>query len=582
MSRITKLIEELCPNGVEYKPLSEIADIIRGKRITKKDLTEEGVYPVMSGGITFMGRYNEFNRQADTITISSYGQAGYIDFIKEKFLANDVCLTVFPKEMIENKFLYYALKNMQNYLYSNTTKAIPDHIPTKFLMELEIPVPPRPIQDEIVRILDNFTELTDRRKQYEYYRDYLLTPKSNIEYKKISDFATITRGGSFQKSDFVDVGRPAIHYGKIYTNYGISTSQTLNYINEEVFNKSRKAQPNDIVMAVTSENVEDVCKCVAWLGNEDVAVSGHTAIIHHNQNPKYLSYYFHTSMFAKQKEKLAHGTKVIEVTPDRLNDIEIPIPPMDVQNRIVEVLDNFDKICNDFEIGLPAEVEMRQKQYEFFRDKLLTFDLNLERILQTDRQTDRQAIIKLIQYVFGYVNVKLKDVALINRGKRVVRNELINDGKYKVYQNALSPLGTYNKFNREENKTFLISAGAAGQIGYSSDKFWAADDCFTFNCFYNLNERFLFHVLKNQQMKIDSLIRKASIPRISKESIESIEFPLYSVGIQGKIVETLDNFEMICNDLITGLPAEIEMRQKQYEYYRNKLLAFKRGIVNES
>lgn len=395
MSRITKLIEELCPNGVEYKPLSEIADIIRGKRITKKDLTEEGVYPVMSGGITFMGRYNEFNRQADTITISSYGQAGYIDFIKEKFWANDVCLTVFPKEMIENKFLYYALKNMQNYLYSNTTKAIPDHIPTKFLMELEIPVPPRPIQDEIVRILDNFTELTaeltaeltDRRKQYEYYRDYLLTPKSNIEYKKISDFATITRGGSFQKSDFVDVGRPAIHYGKIYTNYGISTSQTLNYINEEVFNKSRKAQPNDIVMAVTSENVEDVCKCVAWLGNEDVAVSGHTAIIHHNQNPKYLSYYFHTSMFAKQKEKLAHGTKVIEVTPDRLNDIEIPIPPMDVQNRIVEVLDNFDKICNDFEIGLPAEVEMRQKQYEFFRDKLLTFDLNLERILQTDRQT---------------------------------------------------------------------------------------------------------------------------------------------------------------------------------------------------
>lgn len=198
----------------------------------------------------------------------------------------------------------------------------------------------------------------------------MLTPKSNIEYKKISDFATITRGGSFQKSDFVDVGRPAIHYGKIYTNYGISTGQTLNYINEEVFNKSRKAQPNDIVMAVTSENVEDVCKCVAWLGNEDVAVSGHTAIIHHNQNPKYLSYYFHTSMFAKQKEKLAHGTKVIEVTPDRLNDIEIPIPPMDVQNRIVEVLDNFDKICNDFEIGLVFEIEL-----------LRSIDINIDYIL---------------------------------------------------------------------------------------------------------------------------------------------------------------------------------------------------------
>ena len=127
-------------------------------------------------------------------------------------------------------------------------------------------------------------------------------------------------------------------------------------------------------MAVTSENVEDVCSCVAWLGDEDIAVSGHTAIIHHNQNAKYLSYYFRTPMFSAQKRRLAHGTKVIEVTPDKLYDIVIMLPSEDEQERIVNILDRFDKICNDLSEGLPAEIDARKKQYEFYRDKLLTFD----------------------------------------------------------------------------------------------------------------------------------------------------------------------------------------------------------------
>ena len=119
-------------------------------------------------------------------------------------------------------------------------------------------------------------------------------------------------------------------------------------------------------MAVTSENIEDVCKCVAWLGEPKIAVSGHSAIIHHTINPKYLCYYFHTEMFASQKKKLAHGTKVIEITPDKLTDIIIPIPPLTVQEEIVRILDNFTE--------LEAELEARKKQYEFYRDSLLKFD----------------------------------------------------------------------------------------------------------------------------------------------------------------------------------------------------------------
>ena len=126
-------------------------------------------------------------------------------------------------------------------------------------------------------------------------------------------------------------------------------------------------------MAVTSENVDDVCKCTAWLGEDTIAVSGHTAIIHHNQNAKYLSYFFHSSAFYNQKVKLAHGTKVIEVTPDKLNGITIDLPSLNEQERIVSILDRFDSLCNDITEGLPAEIEARQKQYEYYRDKVLSF-----------------------------------------------------------------------------------------------------------------------------------------------------------------------------------------------------------------
>ncbi|MBD5533596.1 MAG: restriction endonuclease subunit S [Lachnospiraceae bacterium] len=192
-------------------------------------------------------------------------------------------------------------------------------------------------------------------------------------FVKLDDIATITRGGNFQKKDFTKNGVPCIHYGQIYTRYGIYADKTLQYVSEETAKKSKKAVTNDIIMAITSENVEDVCKCVAWLGKEDIAVSGHTAIIHHNQNAKYLAYYFHTSHFEAQKWKLAHGTKVIEVTPDKLGDIFIPLPAKEEQDRIVEMLDRFDALCSDISEGLPSEIEARQRQYEYYRDKLLNF-----------------------------------------------------------------------------------------------------------------------------------------------------------------------------------------------------------------
>ena len=274
---------------------------------------------------------------------------------------------------------YFLINEWKNKTYNYTHKAHPSVI----RKEYRIAVPPLEVQREIVYILDNFTllsaelsaELKARQKQYEYYRDKIFSfnDYKNVEYKKLGDISTIKRGGNFQKKDFIENGYPCIHYGQIYTKYGLYTDKVFTYINEKIAKKSKIAKPNSVIMAVTSENIEDVCKCVAWIGSSDIAISGHTAIIEPDINAKYLSYYFHTSMFYKQKLKYVHGTKVIEVTPDKLNDIIVPVVPEEKQEEIVEKLDALDKLCNDILSGIPSEIEARQKQFEYYRDKLLTF-----------------------------------------------------------------------------------------------------------------------------------------------------------------------------------------------------------------
>lgn len=127
------------------------------------------------------------------------------------------------------------------------------------------------------------------------------------------------------------------------------------------------------MLTLTSENVEDVCKSVAWLGNEEIGVSGHAAIFSHNQNPKYIAYCTQTYNFLQQKRKYAHGTKVIEISPDQVAKISIPLPSREEQDRIVSILDRFEELTNSLSGGLPAEIKARQQQYEYYRDKLLTF-----------------------------------------------------------------------------------------------------------------------------------------------------------------------------------------------------------------
>ena len=176
--------------------------------------------------------------------------------------------------------------------------------------------------------------------------------------------------------------------------------------------------------------------------------------------------------------------------------------------------------------------------------------------------------------MFGWVQMNLSDVANIQRGVRVVRAQLSETNGYPVYQNSLTAMGYYEKNNCNGNTTFVIAAGAAGEVGFSDEKFWAADDCYYFDCSTLLNQRYLYHYLLMKQTYLFSQVRKASIPRISRNVIERMPIELPPMDEQEKIVGILDRFYSLCNDMIEGIPAEIEARQKQYEFYRDRLLTF--------
>ena len=165
---------------------------------------------------------------------------------------------------------------------------------------------------------------------------------------------------------------------------------------------------------------------------------------------------------------------------------------------------------------------------------------------------------------------KLSDVLPIKRGKRVVRNELDENGIYPVYQNSLQPLGYFNNKNCEAYTTFVIAAGAAGEIGFSEVEFWAADDCYYFECPKEvLNNKFLYYVLMSQKHNLLKKVRKASIPRLGKDTIEKLSIPIPPLYVQTEIVKILDALTA----LTSKLTSELTLRQKQYEYYREKLLS---------
>ena len=387
MNKLDELIKELCPNGVEYKELGEIVKSQRGKTITK-ELIKDGDIPVISGGQKPAYYHNESNRKGEVITVAGSGAyAGFVMYWDKPIFVSDAFSIECDKSYLNIKYIYYFLQNNQMKIHSLKKGGGVPHVYFKDMQKFLVPVPPLEVQNEIVRILDNFTaltaeltaELTARKKQYSWYRDYLLKFENKVKMVKIGDLFEFKNGINKDKGSF-GKGTPIINYVNVYKKNKIYFEDLKGLVeasNDELVRYGVKR--GDVFFTRTSETIEEIGYTSVLLEDiENCVFSGfllRARPITDLLLPEYCAYCFSTSNIRNTIIKKSTYTTRALTNGTSLSQIEIPLPPLEVQKRIVEVLDNFEKICNDLNIGLPAEIEARQKQYEFYRNFLLTFKI---------------------------------------------------------------------------------------------------------------------------------------------------------------------------------------------------------------
>lgn len=367
-------------NMVEWKKLEEVCTLERGVRVVRKNLLENGQIPVFQNSLTPLGYFGKSNYPAHTPFVICAGAAGEIGYSNVPFWAADDCTCVKCNSSVIGKYAYYYLLVKQHALKSQVRKASVPRLSKNVIEKIIIPVLSIEEQKRIVGILDTFTSSIDnlkkqivhRKKQLEQYRNELLDLEGHegVSMRPLGELCEIIRGNGVQKTDFTEEGVGCIHYGQIYTHYGLFTYTTNKFVSEATAAKAKKASKGDIIMTSTSENVEDVCKSVAYLGEDDIVVSSHALILKHNLDPKYLAHCTATYNFFKQKYKLAHGAKVVEIKPEEVAKIKIPVVAKPGQYLIVFILDKFEAIIANLE----KQLELRQKQYEYYRNELLTFE----------------------------------------------------------------------------------------------------------------------------------------------------------------------------------------------------------------
>jgi type I restriction enzyme S subunit len=400
-----------------------------------------------------------------------------------------------------------------------------------------------------------------------------------VEHKALGETGTFVRGNGLQKKDLVSSGVPAIHYGQIHTVYGVWTTETVSFVTSEFAGRLRKAAPGDLVIATTSEDDEAVAKATAWLGEVDAVVSGDAYVFHHTLDPKYVAYFFQSERFQRQKQRGLTGAKVRRISGSDLAKIRVPVPPLQVQQEIVRMLDTF----TDLEAELEAELEARREQYAHYCDQLLSF-AGSERVTWTTLHdagaiysglagkskpdfTEGNAPFVTYLNVFNNSSVDLTAMGSV----RVASDER---------QNAISYgdiLFTTSSESREE------VGMSATVLAEPSRKTYLNSFCFGFrpNSVDELVPEFARHLFRARVMR-DQIVRTANgVTRINiaKGSFGKIMVPLPDAAEQRRIAGALDKLDALVNDLTSGLPAEIEARRQQYAYYRDRLLTFKEATA---
>lgn len=396
MNRVEELIQQLCPNGVEWKKLGDYIELYTGEQLNKDAMLSDGVYPVMNGGVLASGFTDSFNEEADTITISQGGaSAGFVNWMESKFWAGAHCFIVkVIDDKIINRYLYFFLKNSERKMMLSKYGAGIPSLSKESVNKLLIPIPPLPIQQEIVRILDTFTELQKeltanlqteldaRKKQYAYYRDCLLNFEGvdGVEWKKLGEIGLFYGGLSGKtKKDFEEGNAKYVTYSNIFNNIAVNLNinDVVNILPDE---KQNVIAYGDVIFTGSSETPDEcgMSSVVTEIINEPIYLNSFCFGFRLNNlslyEPGFLKFLFRSNNIRNEIKKTANGVTRYNISKKLFSQIEIPIPPLPEQRRIVAILDHFETLVNDLSVGLPAELEARRKQYEYYRDQLLTFD----------------------------------------------------------------------------------------------------------------------------------------------------------------------------------------------------------------
>lgn len=370
MSKLERLIQQYCPDGVGYKTLGEATIMKRGTSATK-GIMQEGDIPVISGGRQPAFYCNVSNRTGEVITVAGSGAgAGYVQYWNEPIFVCDA-FSIQGNETLKTKYVYYILTNIQEKIYSTKKGGGVPHVHISSIDKFEIPVPPLPVQEEIVRILDAFTELQaelqKRKQQYNYYLDNLLNFKNinrggyqaEVRWMKMSEVFEIRNGytPSKAKKEFWEGGTiPWFRMEDIRQNGRILSDSILHITPKGVKGKGL-FKANSFILATTATIGEHALIIADSLENE--------------LSVKYVYYYFFViDEWCKANTNVSNFASV---DMSKFYNLLIPIPSIAEQQRIVAILDRFDTLTTDLTKGLPAEIEKRRQQYEYYRDKLLTF-----------------------------------------------------------------------------------------------------------------------------------------------------------------------------------------------------------------
>lgn len=385
-----------------------------------------------------------------------------------------------------------------------------------------------------------------------------------VQHKPLGEVGVFTRGSGLQKKDFVDDGVGCIHYGQVYTHYGLSARRTFSFVTPEFAKNKRKVRPGDVFIATTSENDEDLGKAVAWLGDEEIVASGDGYIFHHELLAEYVSYFLNSTSFQHQKKRWITGTKVRRISGAALESIIIPVPPLPVQQEIVRILDKFTQL----EAELEAELEARVRQYDHYRTSQFLRVEDAKNCSLGDVAEFKYGLTAKARDVGTHRFLRITDIGprgkLLHEDPKFVEDEVVSE-EYQVSTGDVFMArtgATYGKTMLAESDSPAVFASFLIRIRFDSSL---------------INPSYYWHFAQSTLFwsQANSMVSQGSQPQFNANALKRVKFPVPSISEQNRIVQILDRFDALVNDVTIGLPAEIAARRKQFEYYRDKLLTFK-------